>query len=189
MGLAAVRHRGEQGGILSVEDLDEAIKLVGLCDIEKERINHDLDVQVKALKAEALEKAAEVADRRQAWLAMIETFMEARRDEVLGDKKSVTLNYGKVGYRKTTDKIELPKKGSPEMEELVDAVEILQEKDAPGFHDIAIHRQRWVAKGDIKGLDTKDLERLGIEFTVGGDSFFCQPDRQKVRTGKELQNG
>jgi phage host-nuclease inhibitor protein Gam len=186
MGLAAVRHRGEQGGIKSIEDLDEAIKLIGLYDIELERVNHKLEVEITRLKTEALVEAAETSQMRTEWLAMAETYIHAKRDEVLKGKKSAALNFGKVGFRKSPSKLDLPPKGTDEMETLAARIVELKSSGQSAFAEVAVRSQNYVLKADISKLNDDSLALIELERAPGKDVFFVEPDREKVR---EVSNG
>ena len=187
MGLAAaIRHKGEQGGILTTEDLDEAIKLIGLYDIELERINHDMETAITQIKADALAKASSIQADRTEWLGKAETFIHAKRDEVLKGKKSTALNFGKVGFRKSADKLKLPDKGSDAMEKLAADIEAMKDRGEAAFAEIAIRSQRYVLKADVSKLDAENLALIDLRRSPGSDVFFVEPDREKV---KEVSNG
>jgi phage host-nuclease inhibitor protein Gam len=177
----AVRHKGDQEGIQSVEDLDQVIKLIGLCDVRNRQIDNNWQLEKTRLKAEAIAKKEEVKTERRMLLAIAQQYVEAHRTDLLGDRKSRTLNFGKVGYRKGRDKLELPKKGTDEMEELVMEIERLAAIEGSPFSKVAVNVDKYVKKGGLTTLSDSDLDLLGLKNESGSDTFFVEADQEKVK--------
>lgn len=185
MQVTPLRHKGEQGGIHSTADLDHVVKLIGLCDVRLQQVNTNLKIEIDKLKTEALKQAQEAETERKMLLALAQTYVEAHREELLKKAKSLKLNFGRVGYRKLKDKFELPKKGSPEMEELVNAIQAASNAEPEVFGNIPIITERYVLKNGLAALGDMDLNAIGLERASGDDEFFVEPDKAKVQVPDE----
>lgn len=183
MGLVAVRHKGEMGGIQSEEGLDDVIKQIGLADLAIDQVNNELHLAVVELEEQATKRVAEIQAARAELLAVAETFVGVKRDELLGKLKSKQLNFGKFGFRKLPNKLQLPKRNTDEMAGLIAAIEEIKEVD-PEYPDVEIKLEKYVLKAAVNGLSPAELQVIGLRRTIGRDEFFVEPDRAKV---KELQ--
>jgi hypothetical protein len=182
MGLQAVRHK-DFGAIETRDELDYAVMLIGVLDLQVERINQDLELAVKKAQNEAMEKATGIQQRRSECLAKIHAYLVAHKGEiVIGKQKSLKLNFGKAGFRKATDKIELPKKGSEEMEALVRRIKVFAQEQAEPWGDITTHIENFVLKGDLKELKPEHFKELMVEMKEGKDEPFVEPNREKIVT-------
>jgi len=101
----SLRHRGEQGGITCIEDLEAHLRLIGRLDLAIEANETEYNIEKQRLKDRYAKRKAELADERQPLLAAVETYVTAHRDELLGKKKAVKLDFGQVGWRKAKDEI------------------------------------------------------------------------------------
>ena len=184
MGLA-VRHKSESMAIQTLADLDNTIKLIGLLDLNVEQIESDLDVAIKTLRDAALAEAAPIHTERDILFAMCQQFVASHRDELLRGKQTKTLNYGLTGYRRTSAKIKTPSRGTPDMEELCDAIIFLAEskedkETAALFKTVTIHFQRFVAQSDLKPLPDDLLKMIGLVRNPPGEVFFLTADKEKL---------
>ena len=176
--MQAIRHKGEFGGIATIADLDTAIKIIGLCDLRLEQIDHEMQLQINRIKSEALAKAAEAQAERDRLLRLCETFVRANTG-ILEGKKAAAFNFGKVGFRKAKDQIQIPRKGSDEMDALVRRIEELIPEGAP-WSEVKIHVQRYVLMADVKGLTDEQLAQIDLKRIPGSDVFFVEPDRTRL---------
>jgi len=185
----AVRHRGDTFGELfalkSVDDLDIAIKLVGMCDLHQEQIERNLDLAVAKLRDDAKADAEYTQQQRNNLLVMIQSYMEANKDELLKGRKAVSLNFGKAGWRRRPAVIPLPRRNTTEMEDLCDRLEGLQAEFGGAFKDVVIKSVRYIEQ-DVKQLTDDELGALELERRPAREEFFVQPDRQKLA---EVING
>lgn len=179
----AIRHRGEMGGIEGIEDLDQTVKLIGLYDIRVQQINDKMQVEITKIKDEALAERQEIETDRAALLALAETYVKANRDVLLNGKKTRSLNFGKVGFRKSAAKLDIPKKGSDEMVDLVAKIEELAAVEPEVFGKIPVVIEKTVQKTGLTGLSDTDLSLLDLERTPGADVFFVEPDRERLAEG------
>ena len=89
--------------IRTVEEANDAMKEYG----ELKRITQDIESRlnddIAALKAEAAEEAAQHNTRMAALENGLTAFSEAHKTDIFKDKRSLTLDYGTLGYRKSTE--------------------------------------------------------------------------------------
>lgn len=89
--------------VRSIEEANEALREIGelkrlAADIEN-RMNDD----IAAIKANAAEEAAPHNTRRAALENGLLAFAEIKKDEIFDGKRSLRLDYGELGYRKSTE--------------------------------------------------------------------------------------
>ncbi len=187
MPLAAVRHRGEMGGIEGIEDLDRTVKLIGLYDIRIQQINDEMQVAINKIKEEALAKRQVIEADRAGLLALAQTYVKANRDMLLNGKKTRSLNFGKIGFRMSTAKLDIPKKGSDAMAELVALIEKLAAEQPEPFAGVPVITEKSVQKSGLQFLSDDELALLGLERPDGDDVFFIQPDRAALAEVQDAQ--
>ena len=89
--------------IRTVEEANDAMKEYG----ELKRITQDIESRlnddIAALKAQAAEDAAQHNTRMAALENGLTAFSEAHKTDIFKDKRSLTLDYGTLGYRKSTE--------------------------------------------------------------------------------------
>ncbi len=175
----ATRYRGEMGGISSLDDLDTAIRAVGVCELTIQQIEKELSLALEREKAAAADRSAEAMSERKTLLALIQTYVEANREKVLMGKKTAKLNHGKVGYRAVTRLHDLPNKNTPEMSALVEKLEALKNADWKRFHAASVITDRYIKKTTVDGLADDALVELGLE-RIRDDVFFVEPAKQKI---------
>jgi len=183
-----MRHKGDNSGISSVSELDQAIRLIGRLDMAIETNSAAMDVEIQSVKQRFLEHEGALQAERNGLLAKCQLFVEANRYQLLGKRKSLVLNFGKCGYRKLGDKIDLPNRNTTEMEGLVAEVERLAELEPDKFGKIEVSRSVWVAKAQITGLSDEDLGMMGLRRSKGADEFFVDPDRSRT-IDADLEDG
>ena len=88
--------------VRSLEDATETLAEIGklkrcLSDLES-RLNDDVD----ALKADAAEQAAPLRSRLEALENGLAAFGEAQKESLFKDRRSVVLDYGTLGFRRST---------------------------------------------------------------------------------------
>ena len=89
--------------IRTLEEANEALKEYG----ELKRITQDIESRlnddIASLKAQAAEEAAQHTTRMSALENGLDAFSEAHKTDIFKDRRSVTLDYGTLGYRKSTE--------------------------------------------------------------------------------------
>lgn len=89
--------------IKTVEEANDAMREYG----ELKRITQDIESRlnddIAALKAQAAEEAAQHLTRMSALENGLNSFSEVHKAEIFKDKRSLTLDYGTLGYRKSTE--------------------------------------------------------------------------------------
>jgi hypothetical protein len=177
---ATARHTGDDlGGIKSEADLDRVIRSIGLCDLQIDQIDHEMDLAVKKAQDEALIRRGPFAAQREGLFALAETYLMANEDALLKGNRSRKLNFGEIGFRKSTASLELPSKGSPEMDDLVTLIEAFSEIEPDIYGGITIHTDRYVLKADFKEVSPEALKELKIERKPGKDKPFVKPNRAR----------
>jgi hypothetical protein len=170
--------------IQTLADLDNTIKVIGLLDLNIAQIESDLSVAVTVLRDKAKEQVAQVHAERSILETLCQQYVASHRNEVLQGKRSAQLNFGKVGYRRTSEKIPIPPKDK--QEELCDVIEYYtypehsDRETAAVFKMITIHYQRSVRQTDLKPLADDQLKLIGLTREPAGEQFFLQADMEKL---------
>ena len=104
----------------------------------------------------------------------IRAYAETHREDMEG-KKTKVLNFGSVGFRKST-KIILPKKG-PKLHALI------QQLIHRGMTDCIKQTEPAVDKNALGKYPTEDIIGVGASISVD-DVFWYEPDRDKLPAQK-----
>jgi phage host-nuclease inhibitor protein Gam len=163
-----------------VVELDHYVRLIGRLDMALDDNRNAMDVEIQAVKQRFLAHEEELKAERAVLLAKCQLFVEMKRDELLKGRKSLKLNFGRIGFRKLGDKIDVPNRSTPEMEDLVLAIERAKEADPDRFGRVEITTAKWITKAQVTPLADPDLAVIGLTRVKGEDEFFAEPDRSKV---------
>ena len=125
------------------------------------------------LKAEAEARSRVFIEATKRLERQIKEFAEAHRDDMDG-KKTKTLNFGAVGFRKST-KIKLPKAPT----KLAEIIQLLRSK---GMDDCVKTPAPSVDKDALRKYPTQDIVAVGASIEVD-DVFWYEPDREKLERG------
>jgi phage host-nuclease inhibitor protein Gam len=174
-----VRHKQAAQRIATIEELDRAIRVVGLCDMRLEQIDQQMDIEIRRIKTEAQAAASEIKVDREALVSAAHQFVAENREQVIGRRQSRTLNYGKVGFRKSPDRIDMPRRSTVEMDELCERVEELG-KIHTEFQIILPRIEKYLLKADVSALHDNELEMIGLERLPGRETFFADANRAKL---------
>jgi phage host-nuclease inhibitor protein Gam len=176
---AAIRHKGDLGAITKIEEVQEAVRLIGRLDRQIKSNELTMTKEIEEIKSKHEIAKGRLDAERASLLALVQTYAVAHRDELLGKNKTVKLTHGKLGWRKISEKIEpFPKKGSDEMDDLVTRIERLQE--GGGMAEVPVHTTKYVMKTAFKGLAASVLKLLGLERTNSFDEFFVEAHKEKL---------
>lgn len=88
--------------VRNLDEANEALLEIARRRIELRRIDADAEDAINNIKEEANEKAAPLQKEINYFEAGLAAYAEMSRDELFKDKKSVELNFGLMGYRKST---------------------------------------------------------------------------------------
>lgn len=180
--IAMRRHKDEAGiSVTTLDELDNAIRLIGKCDMEIDRESIHMTEEIHRIKREATERMEQVKATRSALIAVCQTYVTAQRDVVLQGKKTAQLLFGKLGFRRLPAKIPIPAKNTEAMEGLCDLLEALKAQgNRSEFGHVSIHHRRYVDMEDLKQLSDSALEELELERKPAEDQFFVAPDLHKI---------
>lgn len=89
--------------VRTVDDAGETLAEIG----QIKRILKDLEIRlnedISALKAEASEEAAPLRSRLEALENGLATFADSRKSELFKDRRSLVLDYGTLGWRRSSE--------------------------------------------------------------------------------------
>lgn len=150
--------------IESVEDVNLALRDVGLAEKELEAIDTAAHKKIAEIKTEAAKKGEALRGRIAEISARIQAFAEYNRDELFRDRKTVELSFGSFGFRKST-KISVKKTtlGLLKKCKLFGCIRVKEEAD----------------KDAMGSLDDETLAQVDAVRKVS-DDFFCEADTEQV---------
>ena len=180
--IAMRRHKDDAGiSVKNIEDLDNAIRLIGQCDWEIDTENIHMNKEIARIKKQATERMDQVKATRSTLIAICQTYVTARRDVVLQGKKTAQLTFGKLGFRRLPAKITVPAKNSDQMEQLCDLLDALKASDpSDKYGHVSVHTRRHLDMEDLKQLSDEALAELELQRKPAEDQFFVQPDLHKI---------
>jgi phage host-nuclease inhibitor protein Gam len=162
---------GEKQMLKTWEDVDNALK--GLCEIEIEKgqITASMNKVIAAAKECATVQYAPLEVKAAKLKNDIETFVKSSRSDITG--KSKELNYGKVGFRKTTT-IDVP----------ADKIEAIFAKIRKLGMDKCISVKEHINKNVLKAYSDSELKKVGCS-RIEEDVFFMTVDVEKLKAISE----
>lgn len=180
--IAMRRHKDDAGiSVKNIEDLDNAIRLIGQCDWEIDTENIHMNKEIARIKKQATERMDQVRATRSTLIAICQTYVTAQRDVVLQGKKTAQLTFGKLGFRRLPAKITIPAKNSDQMEQLCDLLDALKASDpSDKYGHVSVHTRRHLDMEDLKQLSDEALAELELKRKPAEDQFFVQPDLHKI---------
>jgi phage host-nuclease inhibitor protein Gam len=95
-----MRKRIETSILQSWDDVDLHLKEIGELEIMQETIEADLNLKISDLKLVAADKVKGIKERISKLELEMKEFVEANRSEIKG--KTMNLNFGEAGFRKST---------------------------------------------------------------------------------------
>ncbi|MES2791994.1 MAG: host-nuclease inhibitor Gam family protein [Planctomycetota bacterium] len=190
--------------IESTEELDAALAVVGDFDAAVAVANANLDQAIAAVRTEhevhfkqALEsgEAVPIVELRENLVGLIGRYCDKHRKTLLqGDKKSVDLNHGVIGWRKKRDAVvdlvvteDDKAKGllAKAYSLLVAAAAVLKlvlgKLPISNFLKVEV---KWDKPQILKAFKEKKvtalaLSKQGLEVQLGADEFYCEPKSEK----------
>ena len=180
--IAMRRHKDEAGiSVTNLDELDNAIRLIGKCDMEIDREALHMTEEINRIKQAATKRLEQIKATRAALIAVCQTYVTAQRDAVLQGKKTAQLTFGKLGFRRIPAKIAIPAKNTDAMEGLCDLLEALKvQANRTEYAHVSIHVRRHVDMEDLKQLSDDALGELELERKPAEDQFFVAPDIHKI---------
>ena len=158
------RYQPAQSKLGTIEDVDLALKEIGLLERELEVIDAEAHKQISEAKEKAAEKGEPLRKRIAEVSAKIGAFAEYNKDELFKDKKSIELTFGVFGFRKST--CVSVKKTTVELMQKLGLTSYLRVKTEPD-------------KERMAELDDDALSQVDAVRKVK-DDFFCEPNKEEV---------
>ncbi|MEL5720322.1 MAG: host-nuclease inhibitor Gam family protein, partial [Treponemataceae bacterium] len=153
------RYKPSTGKLENLNDVDLALKEIGVMERELEVIDAKANEKILAIKNDA-KKKGEVMRKNIAELsAKIGSYAEYNKDELFKDRKSVNLTFGVFGFRKSTS-ISV-KKTTVELLKKLNLFDFLNIKETPD-------------KDKMSAMDDETLAQVDAVRKVK-DDFFCEP--------------
>lgn len=157
----------------SWEEVDQALRTIGENQRAVERFEAEMQEKIDAAKAEAEKKSRPHLEETKRLETQISAFSELHREDMDG-KKSKTLNFGSVGFRKST-RITLPKAPA----KVAEIVKRLLER---GMSDCVKRTEPKIDKGILGKYPPADIVAVGAGVKVL-DTFWYEPDRDELERG------
>lgn len=154
----------------SWNDVSEALAAIGKLDRDIELQEIAMQQKIDAAKADAAKAAAPLQQEKARLETQIMIYADGTREE-LGEKKSKTLYFGTVGYRKST-KVILPR--IPEK-----LAEIVIRLRARGMDSCIISKPDQVNKDELRKYDAQTIGAVGAKVEVK-DAFWYEVDRDHL---------
>lgn len=154
----------------SWDDVNQALAVIGDNQRMVESFEAEMQEKIDAAKAEAEAKGRAYLEGTKRLELQIRAFAEAHRDDMDG-KKTKTLNFGCVGFRKST-RIVLPKAPG----KLAEIVKRLLDK---GMSDCVKQSDPKVDKDALRKYPVADIVAAGASIKAD-DVFWYEPDREKL---------
>lgn len=152
------------------DDVNQALAIIGDNQRSIESIEAEMQEIIDNAKMAADLKAKVFMESNAKLERQIMAFAEEHREEMEG-KKTKVLNFGSVGFRKST-RITLPKAGA-KLEELI------RQLVTRGMTDCVKQQPAKVDKDALRKYPTDDIVAVGAGVKVD-DVFWYEPDREKL---------
>lgn len=152
------------------DEADEALRQIGeaqrAIEAEEHRMQEEIDLAKEKAAAASLPYRTLIGDLEQRLAA----FAELNR-EGLGSRKSREMNYGMLGYRKST-KVVLPRGAAK-------VLEIIKKLRARGMGDCIITPAEKIDKDALKKYPPNDIVDIGASLDVQ-DAFWYEVKREAI---------
>lgn len=159
-----LRIKPQTGKIESLEDVNIALRDIGLAERELSAIDSAAIKDIAAIKSKAAKDGEALRNRIAEISAKIQAYAEYNRDDLFKDRKSIELSFGIIGFRKST-KISV-KKTTLELLKKLSLTKCVRIKEEPD-------------KDAMADLDDETLLQVGAVRKVS-DDFFCQSNTDEV---------
>ena len=164
------RVRIEETKLKSWDEVDGALKQIGECQRSICSIEGKMNDKINQVKQKAEDEAKEYKEKIKGLEAQVKEFVEDNRDD-LGNKKTKELNFGKLGYRKST-KISLPKAATK-------VAEIIKKLKSFGMTDCVVAPPEKIDKDALKKYPANDIIKVGAGLKVD-DVFWYEANEETL---------
>lgn len=152
------------------EDVDMNLKEIGEYQFQMEQIEADMNQKISDLKLAAEIQAKPLKDSIKVLERQMKDYAEANRD-ALGSKKTKIVNFGKLGFRKST-KVKLPRAANK-------LLEVIKRLRSYGMTDCIIQPPEKINKDALKKYPEADILKVGATLDIE-DAFWYEVDREKL---------
>lgn len=177
------------GKIESLDDVNMALKDIGLAQKELDAIDAKANAEIAKIKEKALKDGESLRTKITESASKIQSYAEYNKDELFKDAKSIELSFGKIGYRKST-KISVKKTTLDMLKKLLDDRKLELEKAESEEKRNAITvlitkiqsciRVKVEPNKESLGLmDDAFLQTVGASRKISND-FFCEANIEEV---------
>ena len=97
-----LRIKPQTGKIESLDDVNIALRDIGLAERELSAIDSAAIKDIAAIKSKAAKDGEALRNRIAEISAKIQAYAEYNRDDLFKDRKSIELSFGVIGFRKST---------------------------------------------------------------------------------------
>ena len=134
--------------VTTLEDVDQVLLQIAQLRLQLKRIDADAEEEINKIKELAHRQAEPIKARIAALESSITVFAEVNKDQLFDKKKSIELNFGLIGYRKST-KIRVKKTTLEKLKAmgLMDAIII---KETPNKEVLATYPDDTLKKVDAR---------------------------------------
>lgn len=177
------------GKIESLDDVNMALKDIGLAQKELDAIDAKANAEIARIKEKALKDGESLRTKITESASKIQSYAEYNKDELFKDAKSVELSFGKIGYRKST-KISVKKTTLEMLKKLLEGRQIELQKAETEEKRNAITVLITKIQSCIRVKEEPNKESLGLMddaflYTVGAsrkitNDFFCEANTEEV---------
>ena len=177
------------GKIESLDDVNMALKDIGLAQKELDAIDAKANAEIAKIKEKALKDGESLRTKITESASKIQSYAEYNKDELFKDAKSIELSFGKIGYRKST-KISVKKTTLEMLKKLLDGRKLELEKAESEEKRNAITVLITKIQSCIRVKEEPNKESLGLMDnaflqTVGAsrkitNDFFCEANIEEV---------
>lgn len=155
----------------SWEEADEGPRNIADAQRAIEKAEHTMQEAIDGAKEAAATETAPFRALIAEEEARLSAYAEAHRDE-MGKRKSMDLNYGTVGYRKST-KVMLPRGAAK-------VVEIIKKLKSLNMGDCVIQPAEKIDKETLKKYPPNDIVAAGAGLDVK-DVFWYETKREEIQ--------
>lgn len=160
-----MRKRIETNTLQSWEDVDLHLKEIGENEIKIEEIEAQLNLKISDLKLEAAEKVKSLKERNRRLEMEMKEFVEANRADIKG--KTMDLNFGRTGFRKSTKII---------IRNIKNALTMLK---SLGMNDCIIIEEK-ISKDELAKYSDEEIAKVGAKKQIQ-DIFWYETKREKIQ--------
>lgn len=139
----------KMAAVRNLDEANEALLEIARRRIELRRIDADAEDAINAIKEEANEKASPIQKEIEHFEKGLAAYAEMSRDDIFTEKKSIELNFGIMGYRKST-RISVSRKHTLDLLKKHGLTEAIKVKETPNKDVLADYPEETLKKVKAK---------------------------------------